>query len=102
MYFWTSLHILFLKNCEFIITDSGGVQEEAPSFGKYVYVMREFTERMESIDKGYSELLPTSCEIIYNRICENKNHNIRMVNPYGDGYTTETIKNILVNIYKVL
>ncbi len=53
-----------LKNCDFVLTDSGGVQEEAPSFGKYAIVMRDVTERMESVLLGFSELVGTSTERI--------------------------------------
>ncbi|MBI5464316.1 MAG: UDP-N-acetylglucosamine 2-epimerase (non-hydrolyzing) [Ignavibacteriales bacterium] len=49
--------VMLLKNCEFVLTDSGGIQEEAPSLGKYAIVMRDVTERMASVHRGFSQLV---------------------------------------------
>ena len=54
-----------LKNCYFVITDSGGLQEEAPALGKPVLVTRNTTEREEAIEEGSSELVGTNSENIY-------------------------------------
>lgn len=54
--------LYLLKNCEFIISDSGGIQEEAPAFGKKVLVTRDFSERMEGVEAGLSILVGTSKE----------------------------------------
>ncbi len=52
--------IFMMKSCKMILTDSGGIQEEAPTLGKPVLVMRENTERPEGIDAGTSILVGTS------------------------------------------
>jgi UDP-N-acetylglucosamine 2-epimerase len=87
-----------MKNCAFVLTDSGGIQEEAPSFGKYAIVMRDVTERMESVLLGYSELVGASSERIIDAVRKQILKPIRVNpenNPYGDGHTSERILNIL-------
>lgn len=87
-----------LKNCDFVLTDSGGIQEEAPSFGKYAIVMRDITERMESVLLGYSELVGVSSERIIQAVTKQILQPINVnpeKNPYGDGHTSERILNIL-------
>jgi len=80
-----------------IITDSGGVQEEAPSLGKPVLVMRDTTERPEAVDMGTVKLVGTDCDVIVNHVLsliENSNYYKVMaqaVNPYGDGKACERI-----------
>jgi UDP-N-acetylglucosamine 2-epimerase (non-hydrolysing) len=91
-----------MKASYIILTDSGGVQEEAPSLGKPVLVMREKTERPEAIAAGAVKLVGMDEEVIYN---EAKNLLVdrstydkmsRAVNPYGDGHAAERIaKSIL-------
>ncbi len=83
---------IFLMGISYLIlTDSGGIQEEAPSLGKPVLVMREHTERQEGIEAGTSKLVGTSSERIINEtfnLLDNKNvYNamIKNYNPYGDG-----------------
>ena len=86
-----------------IITDSGGVQEEAPSLGKPVLVVRKETERPEGIDAGTVKLLGIEKENIFSGIdwlLNDKNEYEKManaVNPYGDGKTSERIVDIIVN-----
>jgi UDP-N-acetylglucosamine 2-epimerase (non-hydrolysing) len=90
--------LTLLKHCEFVISDSGGIQEEAPSFGKHCIVLREVTERMESVNLGMSELVGTDVEKIVNavkRTIEGKiKHDIGK-NPYGDGHASERILDII-------
>ena len=89
--------IFLMKNAEIILTDSGGVQEEAPSLGKPVLVLRDTTERPEGIESGTSKLIGTDVEKIISQIkllSENKNEYNKMakaVNPYGDGDAAKKI-----------
>jgi UDP-N-acetylglucosamine 2-epimerase (non-hydrolysing) len=88
-----------MKNCLFCISDSGGVQEEAPSFNKYVIVLRNYTERVESIDMGFSELVGTDYDKIIRsaeRLLSSAENGIHVhSNPYGDGKTSERVINLL-------
>lgn len=85
-----------------ILTDSGGIQEEAPSLGKPVLVMRDTTERPEGIAAGTLKLVGTKEEIIYKNfkeLLENKQAYDAMSkanNPYGDGHASERITDILL------
>ena len=89
------LHILTLmKHALFIVTDSGGIQEEAPSFGKFCIVLRDLTERVESVNLGLSELVGTSPERIIDAISRRISEASQMsttANPYGDGHAAERI-----------
>lgn len=91
----------FLNKSYMILTDSGGIQEEAPSLGKPVLVMRDTTERPEGIKAGTLKLVGTDEEIIYNNfklLLENKNEYEKMSkasNPYGDGFACKRIADIL-------
>ena len=84
-----------------ILTDSGGIQEEAPSLGKPVLVMRDTTERPEGIAAGTLKLVGTKEETIYHNfkeLLENKNTYEKMSkanNPYGDGQACKRIADIL-------
>ncbi|MBL7960060.1 UDP-N-acetylglucosamine 2-epimerase (non-hydrolyzing) [bacterium] len=86
-----------------ILTDSGGVQEEAPSLGKPILVMREVTERMEGIEAGTAKLVGTDRNKIVSetsRLFTDKLEYERMskaINPYGDGKASEKIRNIIVS-----
>lgn len=86
-----------------ILTDSGGIQEEAPSLGKPVLVMRESTERPEAIKAGTVKLIGTNqSEIVkmVNQLLENKELYKKMSkahNPYGDGLASRIISDILVS-----
>lgn len=86
-----------------ILTDSGGIQEEAPSLGKPVLVMRDTTERPEGIAAGTLKLVGTEEENIYihfKELLENKeiyNSMSKANNPYGDGHACERIADILIN-----
>lgn len=91
----------FLSRSYLILTDSGGIQEEAPSLGKPVLVMRDTTERPEGIAAGTLKLVGTDEETIYkefSRLLSDKNeYNAmsRASNPYGDGYACKRIADIL-------
>jgi UDP-N-acetylglucosamine 2-epimerase (non-hydrolysing) len=90
--------LTLLKHCEFVLSDSGGIQEEAPSFGKYCIVMREVTERMESVHLGMSELVGTDAvkilDAIQRTVDGSMKHDLGK-NPYGDGHASEKILDIL-------
>jgi UDP-N-acetylglucosamine 2-epimerase len=83
------------------LTDSGGIQEECPSYGVPVLVMRDTTERPEGVESGTLKLVGTDEETIYNNfklLLENKEEYERMsqaCNPYGDGHACERIADIL-------
>jgi UDP-N-acetylglucosamine 2-epimerase (non-hydrolysing) len=92
--------LTLLKHCTFVLTDSGGIQEEAPSFGKYCIVMRDVTERMESVHLGLSELVGTDVKKIVaaaRRAASGSALNAATVNPYGDGHAAKRILDILTN-----
>ena len=91
----------FLARSHMILTDSGGIQEEAPSLGKPVLVMRDTTERPEGIKAGTLRLVGTDEEVIYNNfklLLENEeayNEMAHASNPYGDGFACKRIADIL-------
>lgn len=91
----------FMSRSYMIITDSGGIQEEAPSLGKPVLVMRDTTERPEGIKAGTLKLVGTEEETIYNAfklLLEDKDEYEKMSkasNPYGDGFASKRIADIL-------
>ena len=93
----------FLSRCYLILTDSGGIQEEAPSLGKPVLVMRDTTERPEGIEAGTLKLVGTDEENIYNSfrlLLEDEGEYRKMsraANPYGDGLACSRIADILQN-----
>ena len=86
-----------MRDCEYIISDSGGLQEEAPSFNKKIIVLRKTTERQEAIEKGYAILVPVlEKNFILDKIEEFiSGDQIEMHNPFGNGKTTEKIIKIL-------
>ena len=91
----------FQARSHLILTDSGGIQEEAPSLGKPVLVMRDTTERPEGIEAGTLKLVGTEEEVIYRNfkeLLENRESYERMAhasNPYGDGKACQRIADIL-------
>ena len=93
----------FLARSYMILTDSGGIQEEAPSLGKPVLVMRDTTERPEGIGAGTLKLVGTDEEVIYNSFTElldspaTYESMSRASNPYGDGLACKRIADILEN-----
>ena len=91
----------FLNASYLILTDSGGIQEEAPSLGKPVLVMRDTTERPEGIKAGTLKLVGTCEEVIYSefkKLLESEDEYKKMShasNPYGDGFACKRIADIL-------
>lgn len=91
----------FLNKSYLILTDSGGIQEEAPSLGKPVLVMRDTTERPEGIKAGTLKLVGTGEDVIYQNfktLLENSDEYEKMSkasNPYGDGFACKRIADIL-------
>lgn len=91
----------FEARCHFCLTDSGGIQEECPSYGKPVLVMRSTTERPEGVEAGILKLIGTNEETIYewfSRLLDDDDEYTKMahaVNPYGDGHACERIADIL-------
>jgi UDP-N-acetylglucosamine 2-epimerase (non-hydrolysing) len=87
-----------------VLTDSGGIQEEAPSLGKPVLVMRDTSERPEGIDAGTVKLVGSSKKEIVKKVNQLLTNNelytkmSRAHNPYGDGNASNTICAILENI----
>lgn len=94
----------FLNQSYLILTDSGGIQEEAPSLGKPVLVMRDTTERPEGIKAGTLKLVGTEEESIYESFTELlTDHDLynkmsKASNPYGDGFACKRITDILSEI----
>lgn len=91
----------FEARCHLCLTDSGGIQEECPSFGKPVLVMRDTTERPEGVEAGTLKLVGTDEDTIYEwftRLLDDKAEYEKMAhsaNPYGDGHASERIADIL-------
>lgn len=92
--------VYLMKNAKLILTDSGGIQEEAPSFGCPTLVMRYETERQEGIDAGVSTLVGADYDKIISlseKILSDTRENTRLKasNPYGDGTSSKQIKDII-------
>ncbi|MBV1819786.1 UDP-N-acetylglucosamine 2-epimerase (non-hydrolyzing) [Bacteroidales bacterium MSK.15.36] len=91
-----------MSKCHIVVTDSGGLQEEAPSLGKPVLVVREETERPEGIEAGTAKLVGTSKENISKELdllLSSKEEYKKManaVNPYGDGKASERIVKVII------
>ncbi len=93
--------VCLMKACHFILSDSGGVQEEAPSLGKPVLVMRDTTERPEGVEAGTCVLVGTNPQKILKSAAallddpREYSRRASLKNPYGDGRASERIRNIL-------
>ncbi|MDT0648859.1 non-hydrolyzing UDP-N-acetylglucosamine 2-epimerase [Autumnicola edwardsiae] len=88
-----------MQRAEVIISDSGGIQEEAPAFGKPVLVTREYSERMEGVEAGFSVLVGTNKQKIIEetiRLLQNPPDLNKKPNPYGDGKAAERIVEFLI------
>lgn len=98
--------VYLMSRSYFILTDSGGVQEEAPSLGKPVLVMRDVTERPEVVESGNVKIVGTDCDRIISetkKLLEDKEIYKRMTNtsnPYGDGHAAERIVKITKEFFK--
>jgi UDP-N-acetylglucosamine 2-epimerase (non-hydrolysing) len=98
--------IWLMNRSKIIITDSGGVQEEAPSLGKPVLVMRDTTERPEAVEAGTVILVGTNKELIVSEalslLNDKKKFNkmSQKHNPYGDGTASDKIVNYMINLNK--
>lgn len=93
--------VYLMEKCTIILTDSGGIQEEAPSLGKPVLVMRDTTERPEALEAGTVKLVGVSYEKItteVSKLLDNQSYYDGMsqaINPYGDGLACERVVNII-------
>ena len=96
--------IWLMERSYLVITDSGGIQEEAPTLGKPVLVMREVTERQEGVEAGTAKLVGTKKDLIYKEaqklIDDNKAYKkmANSINPYGDGTASKKIADILESL----
>ena len=99
--------VYLMQQSDIILTDSGGIQEEAPSLGKPVLVMRETTERPEGVAAGVVRLVGTQTQSIINAVSELLNQNTlqqqmsQAANPYGDGQAAQCIVTILKQSYGI-
>ena len=94
--------IYLMKHVKLVLTDSGGIQEEAPGLGKPVLVLREVTERPEAVEAGTACVVGTDRERIVEWTCrlldDNEEYSLmaRAVNPYGDGHAAERIVDVIL------
>ena len=95
------MELYLLKHCHLVLTDSGGIQEEAPSLGKPVLVMREQTERPEAVQAGTVRLVGTNREKIIQEVTSLLEDQAVFQamslahNPYGDGQACRRIVDVL-------
>ena len=95
----------FINKCYMIMSDSGGVQEEAPSLGKPVLVLRDTTERPEGIEAGTLKLVGTNEDNIYKEAkilltdASAYEKMSKASNPYGDGHASERIVDAIIKKY---
>jgi UDP-N-acetylglucosamine 2-epimerase (non-hydrolysing) len=89
-----------MRMADLILTDSGGIQEEAPTFGTPVLVLREVTERPEGVEAGVAEVVGTDRQRIVERaswwLANTRSRREGMANPYGDGRAGERIADIVL------
>jgi UDP-N-acetylglucosamine 2-epimerase (non-hydrolysing) len=96
--------LYLLKHCHIVLTDSGGIQEEAPSLGKPVLVMRDVTERPEAIDAGTVRLVGARHNLIVHHVATLLDNSpiyramSKAHNPYGDGLASIRIIQVLQNL----
>lgn len=95
-----------MSKCKIIMTDSGGIQEEAPALGKPVVVMRTETERPEAVEAGTVKIVGVEREVVFeevNKLLNDKNEYNKManaVNPYGDGNACSRIIDVILSKLK--
>ena len=96
--------VYLMEKSTIVLTDSGGIQEEAPGSGKPVLVMRDTTERPEALESGTVHLVGTNYEKIVGKVstllddAEAYRKMSQAVNPYGDGMACERISAFLANV----
>jgi UDP-N-acetylglucosamine 2-epimerase (non-hydrolysing) len=94
-----------MRRADLILTDSGGVQEEAPSLGKPVLVMRDTTERPEAVDAATVKLVGTDADLIVretNKLLDDQaayETMSRAHNPYGDGLASQRIRDAILSFF---
>tara|TARA_B100000989_G_scaffold299066_1_gene292849 strand:+ start:28968 stop:30074 length:1107 start_codon:yes stop_codon:yes gene_type:complete len=97
-----------MKMCKIVLTDSGGIQEEAPSLGKPILVLRESTERQEGVEAGTAKIIGSNPKAIVEEtinLLQNENEYKKMINyinPYGDGKASKRIYKAVINFFKVI
>jgi len=97
-----------LKRCYMVMTDSGGLQEEVPSLGKPVLVLRDVTERPEAVEAGTVKIIGTDFDRVYSEaklLLTDKNEYDRManaVNPYGDGNASKRIVSAIKYVFGMM
>ncbi len=94
-----------LKECKYVLSDSGGLQEEATAsiFNKFVFVLREKTDRQEAVDKGFAMIIGTQSKEALNKVREYREKVINLTkrpSPYGDGNSAQKIMDILLKKLK--
>lgn len=98
--------IALIRDCTLILTDSGGIQEEAPSLGKPVLVLRRQTERPEGVDAGVAELMGTDYDKIVNRASQlwtdaaAYKRMSQVASPYGDGQAARRTVEALLHVFR--
>ncbi len=96
-----------MNKCYMVMTDSGGLQEEAPHLGKPVLVLRDVTERPEAVDAGTVKLVGTDMDVIINEAnklitdSEKYDEMSRAINPYGDGKASQRIVASILNYFEI-
>jgi UDP-N-acetylglucosamine 2-epimerase (non-hydrolysing) len=94
-----------MQRCHLVLTDSGGLQEEAPALAKPVLVLREVTERPEAVAAGTARLAGNDRDTVYAAtaaLLQNEAEYKAMahaVNPYGDGHASERIRDIIEHLF---
>jgi len=98
--------ISILKKCLIVLTDSGGLQEEAPSLSKPVLVLRDYTERLEAVEAGTARLIGTNSEDVFREtdklLCNEEAYGLmaKAINPYGDGTASQKILEACIKYLK--
>lgn len=97
--------VYLMKNCHFAMTDSGGLQEELPTFKKPILVLRDTTERPEAVDQGFAKLVGSSKDLIIEHATKLLDDAIYFLeftkghNPFGDGKSSEKIADIMCSSF---
>ncbi|MFH1093774.1 MAG: UDP-N-acetylglucosamine 2-epimerase (non-hydrolyzing) [Candidatus Omnitrophota bacterium] len=98
--------VFLLRKCYFVLSDSGGVQEEAPAFNKPILVMREVTERQEGVEAGVARLIGMNSSRIVKEVSKLLNSRTayakmsKSANPYGDGKASKRIVKAIIDNFK--